>query len=263
MSTDTPTQDPAQDLENKSDYVNPPGAADVWEAIAIVQNRLPVIEKKGFNAFLNSNFTQFDEIAKRLYPMLNEVGCSVSQPLLDSGDASSALVKTVIRHRASKTEVESIHRISAEPWKGVTAQQASGASITYARRYTLLAALGIVCGEEDVDAGPTGPAQDATRPSPDAQQNQDPQEELERFKNWLKSFCPTKEDLIALCSWLAIDEMPGLEWQKAISQIEVARAMSRSLMRMKEQQGVEFEIIMANARDYYQKQQGNNAQKPY
>lgn len=241
-----------------------PQPASIYEAISIIQAEIPVLEKSAKNPHFGSSFTPLDDVAKRLYPRLRELGVTVLQPLEDPGQADTVKVKTILHHWGSKTELESVCvmpvdvPLSKQGKPMMNKQQAHGSTISYARRYSLTSILGIVCGHEDDDGGQPGESDAATRPSAQTQAGGNDQVELERFKGWLKSFAPTKPDLQALCAWLGVDEMPGLDWQKAITQVETSRAMTRALQTIQKSQGVTLEIIMANARDFHSKQQGSD-----
>lgn len=238
----------------------PAKAKDVYDAISIIQARLPVIEKSATNPHFGSTFTPLEDVVRKVYPMLREMRVACLQPILETDRADAVKVKTLLRHIDSGTEVESVCELSSEVSVGrsgkssMNKQQGQGSAITYARRYSLTALLGIACGCEDDDggappAGDHGASQPQDQVSPDAG-------ELVKFREWLKTIAPTREDAEALCSWLSASEMPGLSLNEALTQVHVSRTMARAITKITKDQGIGLEVMMANARDWHQKQKG-------
>lgn len=232
-------------------------ARDIYEAISIIQGKLPVIEKSAKNPFFGSTYTPLEDVTKKIFPMLRELGVVCLQPILETDQDNSIKVKTILRHIETGSEVESVCQMPVDSpnsktsgKKVLNSQQAYGSTISYARRYSLTAILGIACGHEDDDGNSASQGDDQQQPGPSAGPDES-QQELGRFKEWLKGMAPTREDGEALCAWLAVDAVPGLTLNAAISQVHVARSMGRAIADITKTQGIDPEIMMANARDYY------------
>ena len=115
---------------------------------------IPTIKKDGWNPHLQSKFVNIDSILKVVHATLAKHGLRVFQPsVVVDGNAA---VETVVRSKSG--ESLSLGTI-AVPWrsaKGLTDAQAFGSSLTYARRYGLVTALGLATGDDDDGAGSGG-----------------------------------------------------------------------------------------------------------
>lgn len=230
---------------------------NIWQAISEIQAELPVIDKTAKNSFLRSNYTPLDDVVKRVYPLLAERSVACSQILEPTDDPDCVQVKTVLCHWPSDTSVESVCRmpvdvpISEKTGKPtINKQQGHGSTISYARRYALTSILGIVCGDEDDDGGPPHqsnqqqPAQDNTK------------KELAEFATWLKDTvgCTGKDDLTALLAWLAsTGELTDVTNKQAVTSVQHSRMLKRALERVCSGDGINYECVMENARDFYMK----------
>lgn len=134
-------------------------------ALLAFQQNPPHIELDSKNPHFKSKFAGLPGITKAVKPRLTEEGLVYTQPL-DHIDGAPA-IRTVLLHPASG---ESIVGVSPLLLGGKTDPQSHGSAITYARRYALLAILGLV-GDEDDDgnaasATPTKTAGGVATPSP-------------------------------------------------------------------------------------------------
>ncbi len=119
---------------------------NLFKALAAFQQEVPAIYKgtKGYGY----TYADLKTIFKVINPILKEHGLGFTQLL------EGETIKTVIFHCASGESLESVSNIPQNvTLKGMNAFQIAGSAITYYRRYSLSAALGLVT---DVDSDATG-----------------------------------------------------------------------------------------------------------
>lgn len=119
-------------------------------AVSEFQRRCPIVEK-GDKAH-NKEYARMDRIWRTIRPLLTELGLSVTFQVCELRDGICH-VEGQLRHRAGHGEklVQDIPLPEKVPGQNL-AQQAGSAS-TYAKRYALTAALGIVTGDDLDDDG--------------------------------------------------------------------------------------------------------------
>lgn len=203
---------------------------NIWQAISVVQQQLPVIDKSSRNDFFKSNYTPLDDVVKRVYPLLEPLSVACSQILEESNEANVVQVRTVLCHWPSETKVESVCRMPAVAGKGMQPQHAYGSSITYARRYALTSILGIVCGDEDDDGGV---------PHSEPQRQQQPEaDHVDILNRTLDKFgCGNEAGKASFCKWLGggVDKefrKEGLT-VKSLRNPAVAASVMSILLKMK------------------------------
>jgi len=133
------------------------------------QNKLRKVGKdaKGYNY----SYASFDNVVETIAPELNSQGLGYTHTF-DGQDIVCTLFN------AEGETITSKLTLSNEILKGMNASQSMGASITYARRYTLTAILGLVTDDDTDGVANTPKAKQNTPQS----QNQAPQEDN---KPWL------------------------------------------------------------------------------
>lgn len=131
---------------NKSDSIK-----QLAIALNKFQSEVSNPKKTETNPFHGSKYAPLSSVIDQVKPVLDKHGLCFSQ--LVSGDGSKSSVTTLLMH-------ESGEWIESEPLtfpnqisKGDSAAQGGGSSITYARRYSLEAILGI-SSEDDNDGNP-------------------------------------------------------------------------------------------------------------
>lgn len=142
--------------------------ADLFKALAAAQGEFTTVEKNAKNPHFNSKFAPLDSIIEMIRPILPKHGLSVVQftDLPESGNG--IIIETVITHETGQY-------ISGRLYMPTVKQdpQGYGSSITYGRRYSLGAALGIV-SDEDVDGNQSEePAAKRQQAAKSGQQGQD------------------------------------------------------------------------------------------
>lgn len=122
---------------NKSDTIN-----ELAKALLEVQKEMVPIKKTADNPFFKSKFAPLDKVMPEALRILNKHGLSVTQPVSHI-EGQSALT-TLLMH-------ESGEWISADQPLVLDKEnpQGQGSAITYARRYALMAMIGMVAEDDD------------------------------------------------------------------------------------------------------------------
>jgi hypothetical protein len=116
------------------------------QAMADFQSRCPIIEK-GDKAH-NKQYAAMDRIWRTIRPLLDETGLSVvwtANTLTEYG----LRIEGEIRHKAGHSVPIAYDLPMPDKVTGQNAAQQMGSATTYAKRYALCSALGIVTGEDD------------------------------------------------------------------------------------------------------------------
>jgi hypothetical protein len=117
---------------------------NLFKALAAFQEEVPTIHEdtKGYNY----TYSNLNTIFKTIKPLLKKHGLGFTQPL------SGSNIKTIIFHIESGEVLESEVNIPQDvTLKGMNTFQVMGSAITYYRRYSLSAALGLIT-DKDIDA---------------------------------------------------------------------------------------------------------------
>lgn len=132
------------------------------EAMAAFQRECPLIKKSSTATVATSSggsysytYAELDEIARTTGPVLAKHGLSYSWDTVV--DAKMLACTCIVRHIAGHS-VESKFSIPTEAAsRGMSAQQAMGAALTYAKRQSMVAALGLTMTDKDTDAADPTP----------------------------------------------------------------------------------------------------------
>jgi len=116
------------------------------QAIADFQSRCPIIEK-GDKAH-NKAYAAMDRIWRTIRPLLDETGLSVVWTV-NALTEYGLHIEGEIRHKAGHSVAISYDLPMPDKVTGQNAAQQMGSATTYARRYAMCSALGIVTGEDD------------------------------------------------------------------------------------------------------------------
>jgi hypothetical protein len=115
-------------------------------ALAKIQPKLPKVKFDSTNPFLKNKYASLGAVVDAA-KLIAEVGLSVSQfPFSQEGRVG---VTSILMHETGEW-LENTITLVPEASKGLSVNQAAGVTITYLRRYSLAAILGLVA-EEDVD----------------------------------------------------------------------------------------------------------------
>jgi hypothetical protein len=122
--------------------------AGLLGAFIKAQSEFPSIPKNHTNPFTKSKYADLSDIISTVRPVLNKNGLGLEQHII-SEENGELLVETVIFN--DKGEERSSGMLAFFIGQGGNQFQTKGTAITYARRYTLCALLGIVA-DDDTDA---------------------------------------------------------------------------------------------------------------
>jgi hypothetical protein len=117
-------------------------------ALALAQGELKAVSKTG-----KSNYGKFVELGAALehvLPILSKQGLAVTQIPILMDDGTTGLV-TMLLHKSGEW-MKSTYPVRMQR----TTPQGQGSAITYARRYALMAIVGIAGDDDDGEAGSAG-----------------------------------------------------------------------------------------------------------
>lgn len=122
------------------------------EALLAAQAEFSVVPKDADNPFFDSKYADLPSIMRMVGPVLTKYGLVLTQhpnmTVTANGDVIDTLTTRIIH--TSGEELASTMRLHLAPdKKGNITPQSQGSAITYARRYALSAALGIVTDVDD------------------------------------------------------------------------------------------------------------------
>ena len=113
-------------------------------ALSKAQSEIRGAKKDSVNPFFKSNYADLDTVIKSCFPQLTKNGLSVIQGN-DTCDKGSFYVTTMLLHESGQW----IRSRIKMPIGGKKDAQAVGATITYARRFSLSAMVGIAQTDDD------------------------------------------------------------------------------------------------------------------
>jgi len=119
------------------------------EALAKAQGAFPAVQKSGENKHLGNQYCTLDDIIAAVRKPLAANGLSFLQPLVSLEDGALVL-ETILMHQSGEWVGSEVAVPSLSGNRAVNELQAFGSALTYMRRYTLTAMLGVT-SEEDVD----------------------------------------------------------------------------------------------------------------
>ena len=116
-------------------------------ALAMAQAEMPAAEMNAVNPFLQNKYADLGSIIRTAQPILKKHGLSVSQMAIsDNGNVG---VETMLMHKSGEY-IGSIITLPIGDEKGKSLAQVAGSIITYLRRYSYAAILGMYA-DEDTD----------------------------------------------------------------------------------------------------------------
>ncbi|MED5040673.1 ERF family protein [Geobacillus stearothermophilus] len=137
---------------NRSDSI-----ANIAAALCQFQAECPAPKKTATNPHFQSKYSPLEEIVTTIKPYLAKHGLSFFQSTTTEGDY--ICVTTLLLHVSGEY-------IESDPLKlpmGKVTAQGAGSAVTYARRYSLCAALGIAAeDDDDANAAEAGVSQKAS-----------------------------------------------------------------------------------------------------
>ena len=129
-------------------------------ALSKAQAEMPVIPMNAKNPFLKNKYADLGSVIDTVRPVLAKYELAFSQ--IPVGSGGEVGVKTILMHSSGEFIEDTITLpISAE--KGKSSAQVAGSIITYLRRYSLSAILGVYA-DEDIDGNaPNGSSETAQK----------------------------------------------------------------------------------------------------
>ena len=131
--------------------------ANIAAALCQFQAECPAPKKTAVNPHFQSKYSPLEEIVTTIKPYLAKHGLSFFQSTTTEGDY--ICVTTLLLHSSGEY-------IESDPLKlpmGKVTAQGAGSAVTYARRYSLCAALGIAAeDDDDANAAEAGVSQKAS-----------------------------------------------------------------------------------------------------
>ena len=115
----------------------------IHTAFAKAQTEFPKVKKEDKNPFFKSSYAGLPSVLEVVLPILHNNGLYISQSPISDGDKVG--VKTKIVHAESGEMLEdsfTMTLVKNDP-------QGAGSAITYARRYALVAMLGLNVDDDD------------------------------------------------------------------------------------------------------------------
>lgn len=123
------------------------GINELAAALARAQMDLRGASRDGANPHFRSKYATLESVLEAWYAVGPKNGLAVTQILVDAGERQGILLRTVLMHSSGQA-VDSLFFMPVA--KGDA--QAYGSAITYARRYALMALVGIAPVDDDAEA---------------------------------------------------------------------------------------------------------------
>ena len=132
-------------------------------ALSKAQAEMPPAELNAVNPFLKNKYADLGSLIKAAKPVIAKHGLSISQLPTSNGDGIG--VTTILMHSSGEwLESTLLLPLEDSTNKAVTNAQAAGAIISYLRRYSIAAVLGMYA-DEDVDGnGPKSTRKTKAKP---------------------------------------------------------------------------------------------------
>ena len=118
----------------------------LYTALVEFQSEMKPMPKNKDNPFFKSGYTDLRAVVEEIYPMLHDKGILVLQPI-QTINGFAAVVTTIIHVRTGEKLESTYPLFPSKP----NDPMALAASATYARRLSLVSALGLVSGDVDDD----------------------------------------------------------------------------------------------------------------
>ena len=176
-------------------------------ALVAFQADLTPVSKSATNPFFKSKYAPLPEVMEAIQPLLAKHKLAIIQ-LVTNIDGVSALNTIVLHESGQKLEaIQPLLLTKQDP-------QAQGSAITYARRYGVMSALGIVADEDDDGNKAVQAAKQTTvnRPTPE------PAPQRPTAPKPVADDKPTKTQL---------DTIYNLAIEKGMSDEEIRRALAK------------------------------------
>ena len=132
---------------NKSDSIT-----NLAVALAKVQEVMPAAALNATNPFLKNKYADLGSVIETAKPVIAAHGISVAQ--FPVGESGSIGVETIVMHESGEW-ISNTLSLEVTDEKGKSAAQVAGSIISYLRRYSYAAALGMYAGDDDDGSHPS------------------------------------------------------------------------------------------------------------
>lgn len=124
---------------NKSDSIK-----ELAAALNKAQAAIKPAKKDRENPFFSSSYATLQSVWEAALPAMTTNGLSIAQTFTTPADAATIIVETTLLHTSGEwlTSTLTLKPVKSDP-------QAFGSAITYGRRYSVAAILGIVADDDD------------------------------------------------------------------------------------------------------------------
>ena len=189
--------------------------AELATALALAQSQIEGAAKDSANPFFNSKYADLESVWGACRKALNDNGLSVAQFGAIASQPSHVAVVTQLCHKSGQW----VRGVLELPLKKADDPQAAGSAITYARRYSLAAMVGVVQTDDDGEAATRQTRKPDKSVAIEAWQADnirkllaDANGDETRFMDWLKK--SIKVD--------SIDAIPAAKFDTVVSMIEAS-----------------------------------------
>lgn len=119
---------------------------EIYKKLLVAQEKIKPIKKTEANDFFRSRYFDINALLADVKPILNALSLVITQPL-STDDQGRTKVSTIITDSGSGEKVESSIFLPTNP-----DPQKLGSAISYFRRYTLQALLGLEAMDDDANS---------------------------------------------------------------------------------------------------------------
>jgi len=189
---------------------------ELFGALAKAQSEMEMAKEENYNPFFKSKYANLKEIVKASRPYLARNGLSVIQRVLPNGNGQFYL-STRLAHLSGQW-IDS--KMPITPPKSDI--QSLGSYISYLRRYTYAAIVGVVSSDDDDDGEK---AMDRTE-----QQKTLPlsKEEIQEIENLLEKLPEEREKVLKWCQVRAIKDIHRSKFDALIKNLKAKLKMKDS-----------------------------------
>ena len=149
---------------NTSEQIN-----ELAAALATAQGSISAAKYDGTNPHLKNRYTTLSAVWDAIRKPLSDNGLAVVQ-VVDM-DSDGMILSTRLMH-SSGQYIEAVYPVTAGEARGISGAQAIGSALTYARRYSLTALIGVVSDDDD-DGNSAGDQKPRSKPQPNKPAAQD------------------------------------------------------------------------------------------
>ena len=142
---------------------------NIAEAMVKIQSEMPVVPFDKTNDYAGYRYATLGKVIDISNPVMAKYGVSICQMVIS--EDGNVGIETYLMHTSGEW-ISSKVTLAIEPEKGKSKAQVAGSYISYLRRYSLAAAIGIYT-DEDNDGNKPEPTRKPTRAKPEAQANDD------------------------------------------------------------------------------------------